>query len=145
MNESFVPVPPSGESVEFNTVKQAKQLVPSLCPMCHQAVLPEFYFCPNCGKNLREKPLSTSLSSQISIYLLSIVTPPLCFLTIGYWHGMKYLKSKDPKAKEIGIISIVLMTLSTIGAIWLMYFFTVQITQTLTGGLLGGSGSELNF
>ncbi len=145
MNEPSISIPPSGGHTESNETESTTRFVQSLCPVCHQAVSPEFYFCPNCGKNLREKPLSTSLSSQISIYLLSIITPPLCFLTIGYWHGIKYLKAKDPKAKEIGIIATVLIVLSTIGTIWFLYVFTVQLTQTLTGGLLGGSGSGLNF
>ena len=111
-----------------------------LCPVCHEPVRPEFYFCPNCGKNLKEKPLPTDAGAQIGIYLLSIITPPLCFLTVGSWHGVKYLKMNDPKAKQIGIISIILMTLSSAVTIWLVYALTAQLIQSMSGGLLGGSG-----
>lgn len=67
----------------------------------------------------------------------------MCFLTLGYWHGIKYLKADDPRAKQIGIVAIVLMALSTAVTIWLVYAFTVQFISSLSGGLLGG-GSNLN-
>lgn len=136
MDESSVPVPSDGGNAESSA--------PLLCPVCHEPVRPEFYFCPNCGKNLKEKPLPTDLNAKISIYLLSIVTPPLCFLTIKWWHGVKYLKMDDPKAKEIGLVSIVLMVLSTAVTIWLAYALTAGLMQSLTGGLVG-SGSELGL
>jgi hypothetical protein len=135
MNESSFPIPPSGEHVE--------QPTPLLCPVCHEPVRPEFYFCPNCGKNLKEKPLSTSLSAQISIYFFSIITPPMCFLTIKWWHGVKYMKADNPKAKEIGLIAIVLLALSTAVTAWLLYALTAQLMQSLSAGLLGGPGSGL--
>ena len=114
-----------------------------LCPVCHQPIQSEFYFCPNCGKSLKEKPLSTSISARIILYTLSIVTPMLCFLTISSWRGWKYFKSSDPRAKQIGVIAIILITLSTIVTVWLVYSFTIQLTQTLTGGLLGGYENSL--
>lgn len=126
MNESFV-------SPVVNNVESPASMQ---CPVCHEPVRSEFYFCPNCGKNLKEKPLPMDLSAQISIYLLSIVTPPLCFLTIKWWHGVKYLKTNDPKAKKIGVIAIVLMMLSTAFTIWFLYAFTAQLMQSVGGGLL---------
>ncbi len=119
---------------------------PALCPACHQPVKPEFYFCPNCGKNLQEPPLSVSVGAQTGLYFMSIITPPMCFLTIGAWHGMQYLKSADLRAKQIGIIAVVLMVVSTVVTVWLVYAFTVQLmslVSSLSGGLLGGSGSGL--
>jgi hypothetical protein len=114
---------------------------PVSCPVCHEPVRPEFYFCPNCGKNLKEKPLSTSLGAQIKIYLWSILTPPMCFLTIGSWHGVKYLKSNDPKAKKIGMVAIILLALSTVLTVWLVYVLVIQFeqsVQSLSSGLLPG-------
>ena len=86
-----------------------------------------------------------SLGAQASIYLLSIITPPLCFLTIGWWHGGEYLKADSPKAKEIGIVAIVLLVLSTAITVWFVYSFTVQLVQSLSGGLLGGTGGNIGF
>jgi len=51
--------------------------ISAVCPTCHQPVSPEDYFCPNCGKDLKAKPLSVSITTQIGIYLLSIFLPPL--------------------------------------------------------------------
>ena len=72
------------------------------CPQCHQPVLPTYYFCPNCGKSLHEPPLSTTVGAQTGLYALSIIMPMICFLAINQWRGMKYMKSADPQAKQIG-------------------------------------------
>ena len=79
------------------------------CPFCQVNTSSEDYFCPNCGKKIREKPLSNSIGKQINIYLFSLLFPPL-----GLWPGIKYLKQKDSKLKKIGVIAIVLTILSFI-------------------------------
>ncbi len=114
---------------------------PSLCPACHEPVLPTYYFCPNCGKNLREPPLSTSVSAQIGIYLLSIIMPAILFLAITHWSGVKYLKSQDPRARQIGIVAIILMTASTIALVWWGIVWYQQFMQSVAGGLFGGTGN----
>jgi len=78
------------------------------CPKCNLPNLAVFYFCPNCGKSLRSKPLSTSLSTQIGIYILSLLLPPL-----GLWPGIKYLFQKKNNAKIIGVAAVVLTLIST--------------------------------
>ena len=113
--------------------------IPVLCPVCHEPVKSDFYFCPNCGKNLKEKPLLTSVGAQVEIYLWSIITPPMCFLTIGSWQGIKYFKAEDPKAKQIGIVAIILLVLSTLITIWLVYISivdSIQYMQSISAGLL---------
>jgi hypothetical protein len=137
MNETTIPVPPSGGS--------AAPSAPLLCPACHQPVRPEYYFCPNCGKNLKEPPFSVSVGAQITLYTMSVVTPLMCFLTIGSWKGMKYLKSEDPRAKQIGMIALAIMAVTTVVMIWAVIVLTEQLVGSLSGGLLGGSGSDLNF
>lgn len=76
---------------------------PNPCPACHQAVEPAYYFCPNCGHNLKPAPPKTSPGSQIELYLKSILLPPFGFI----W-GYHYLKQKDTKSKLIGLTAIVL-------------------------------------
>lgn len=88
------------------------------CPKCHQSVRPEFYFCPNCGESLRAQPLSTSSGIQLWIYFLSIIMPLIAFLAIGYWPGVKYLRSSDENAKQIGYIATALMVISTVLTFW---------------------------
>ncbi len=118
--------------------------IPSLpiCPACHQPVQPEFYFCPNCGRALKEKPLSTTAATQAWIYALSIVMPWIAFLALHYWPGVKYIRSDDENAKQIGIIASVLMGISTIAMMWLLIVWTQQLVQSSLNniGNLGGFG-----
>lgn len=79
------------------------------CPFCQAFVKPDDYFCPTCSKKLREKPLSSSILKQISIYLISFFLPPL-----GLWPGFKYLRQNDQKLKAIGGIAILLTLISLV-------------------------------
>jgi hypothetical protein len=114
--------------------------LPVVCPQCHFPVKPEYYYCPNCGKSLRVAPLSTSLGTQLWIYAFSLILPVICYLAISYWPGVKYIRSEDPDAKQIGIIAWVLLILSTIvtfyyGIIWIQQ--TVQSSVNSVGNLGG--------
>jgi hypothetical protein len=113
----------------------------ALCPVCHLPIRPEFYFCPNCGKSLREKPLSASAATQAWIYALSVIMPMIAYLGLHYWPGVKYLRSPDPSAKQIGMIAIALMAISTVvtfwwGIVWLQGF--IQSSVNNVGNLGGG-------
>ena len=96
------------------------------CPSCHQPVLPSYYFCPNCGFNLRPAPLSTSSGTQLLIYAHSIILPSLLFITISKWKGYTYLKSPDPAEKQIGAIAMFLLVCSTIFTFWYAYTWTMN-------------------
>ena len=80
---------------------------PVTCPFCHVEVRSTDYFCFNCGKNLKPKPPSTSLTQQIIVYLEGFFLPPY-----GIIIGIRYLRQKDNTSKIIGIISIILTILS---------------------------------
>src|SRR4030042_1168633 len=80
-----------------------------ICPKCHVAVGPTDFFCYNCGKSLRAKPLSTQLSAEIMYYVGSLLLPPL-----GFWWGIKYLKQTDAASKRIGILCMVVTSISFI-------------------------------
>lgn len=77
------------------------------CPFCHVELKPTDYFCFNCGKNLKPKPPSTSLTRQIIIYLESFFLPPY-----GIIIGIRYLRQKDNTSKIVGMIAIILTILS---------------------------------
>lgn len=102
----------------------------SICSVCHQPILTTYYFCPNCGVKLNIAPLSTSVITQIGIYAFSIILPFICFIFVTKWQGIKYYKSNDPKAKQIGEIAWVLIILSTIAVIWLAYIWTQMAIQS---------------
>lgn len=112
-----------------------------ICPACHQKVLPQYYFCPNCGAKIKEAPLSTTLSTQAWIYAFSIILPMICFIFVTRWPGTKYFKSEDPKAKMIGQIAWALLVLSTILAIYLAYVWTQDTIQST----LNSINTDFNF
>ena len=101
-----------------------------ICPNCKQNISSLDYFCPNCGKKIKDKPLSTSLFRQILVYLLSFLLPPL-----GLWPAVKYLKQKDERSRMIGFIAIVLTIISVILSIWFAIGFINTFNQQLNAGL----------
>jgi hypothetical protein len=103
---------------------------PNICPACHQPILPQYYFCPNCGAKINSAPLSTTVGTQAWIYAFSIVLPMILFIFVTRWPGVKYFKSLDPKAKRIGQIAWALLIISTIVTIWLVYVWTQQTIQS---------------
>jgi len=104
------------------------------CRYCGKNILLSDYFCPNCGKKLKDKPLSVSIRRQIFIYLLSSLLPPL-----GLWPGIKYFRQKDEKARMIGFIAIVLTIIATVVTVWFsldfINTFNQQLNQQLNSSL----------
>jgi hypothetical protein len=105
------------------------------CPVCHQAVLPAYYFCPNCGTELNPRPLPTGAGAQAKLYLHSIILPMIVFITSSKWLGFKYFKSEDKKAKQIGAIAIALVVLSTALICWYAYVWTQDTIQASIAGI----------
>ena len=71
------------------------------CLVCHVSVRPSDFFCYNCGHNLHPTPPSTTISTVITLCLGSMILPPMGFI----W-SIKYLKSQDSKARNIGLVLI---------------------------------------
>lgn len=82
-----------------------------VCPSCQAVTSATANFCSQCGKKLKNAPLSTSVAKQIVIYLVSFFLAPF-----GLGYAFIYLKQPDAKARTIGIISLVL-TVSAIVAV----------------------------
>lgn len=103
-----------------------------LCAYCHQPLKPEYYFCPNCGKPVHNAPLSTEPLTQAGIYAFSIVLPMIFYLAITKWPGLKYYRSSDEKAKQVGFIAIVLLVLSSFVTFYYAYVWTEEAIQQAT-------------
>lgn len=97
------------------------QPLPNLlaCKVCKYVIQESWYFCPNCGKKLKHKPRSNSVWSQIKVYAISILFPPL-----GIFPGLGYLLERNNKSKLIGLICIILTLLS-------LYVSIIYITNLL--------------
>jgi hypothetical protein len=106
--------------------------ISNICPSCHQTILPGYYFCPNCGFNLKSKPVSISISAQIGTYILAVLLPPL-----GLWPGLKYLAEKNPQAKRIGMIAIILTLISAVLMIWGIFALFGNYINEMQGALGG--------
>ena len=100
-----------------------------VCPVCHFPLTDNYYFCPNCGKQLKEPPIS--IAKQLSVYAVSVLLPPL-----GLWPGIKYLLAESPQTKKVGIIAIILTVVSSIITIWLFMGIMNGVNQSL--------GSQMN-
>ena len=105
-------------------------LIEKTCPVCHQPILSQYYFCPNCGTKINSTPLSTTPQTQAWIYAFSIILPMICCIFVTRWPGIKYYKSNDPKAKQIGQIAWAILILSTILTIWFAYVLTQRMIQS---------------
>ncbi|HSW96222.1 MAG TPA: zinc-ribbon domain-containing protein [Candidatus Saccharimonadales bacterium] len=107
-----------------------------LCPSCYKPITEDEYFCPNCGKKLRDKPVSTSIAKQTLVYLVSFFLPPF-----GLPWAYKYLKQPDKTSKSIGYVVIGLTILSVIISIWLTLSFINQTNKLLNSDLNGSFNS----
>ena len=120
--------------MESNLKEQISPLsannISGFCSVCHQPILAQYYFCPNCGNKLNSAPLSTTPGTQAWIYLFSIILPMICFIFVTRWPGVKYYKSNDPKAKQIGQVAWVLIILSTIFTIWMATVLTQKMINS---------------
>jgi hypothetical protein len=105
---------------------------PGVCPVCHQPVLPAYYFCPNCGAKVHEPPLPVDPFSQLLLYAFSAVLPVMCYLLISKWKGLVYLRSKDETARQVGVIACSLLVLSTFATFYYAYVWTEQALQQAT-------------
>jgi len=83
-----------------------------VCPQCHVSVQPTDYFCSNCGKNLKQKLSSVSISSQALLYVGSLLLPPMGFI----W-GFRRLREEGRTQKIIGMITIGLTVVSLVYSI----------------------------
>jgi hypothetical protein len=103
-----------------------------VCSVCHQPILEQYYFCPNCGHSLKEKSMPVSFMMQIGLYALAIFLPPL-----GLWPGIKYAMKNNPQARWVGAITIILTLLSTVLTIWGIFYFSNSYLSQISGSLYG--------
>ena len=59
----------------------------------------------------------------------------ICFIYVTKWPGMKYVRSKDEKAKQIGQTSWFLLILSTILTVWFVVVWTQNYIQSTVNDL----------
>ncbi len=106
-------------NISFN-----QQTSPNICPSCGNMILPNFKFCPNCGKSVESREIT--VGRQIYIYTMSLILPP-----IGLYYGIKYLFNSSTKKKIIGGVAALLTIISLIITIWISAGFFQQIQKEI--------------
>ncbi len=107
------------QNISQNHPQGPEQVQPmQFCRYCGATIFPNVYYCPNCGKKLKNPPLSTSISAQIKVYTFAVLLPPL-----GIIPAVRYLVSKEKHAKTVGIITLVLTIIMT----YISYVLFIQI------------------
>lgn len=88
---------------EINFKEKYNDNMNQRCPFCHSPIQPDWFFCPQCGKVLQEKPIHISVGKQILMYLVCFFLAPF-----GLVWGIKYIRNKDRKVKLVGLVCIIL-------------------------------------
>lgn len=96
------------------------------CSVCHQPISLNNYFCANCGKNLRPQPLSTSTSTQVMLYLKSLLLPPL-----GIIWGIRYLRQSDVSSKLVGLFTILITIIEIVFLIQTTVYTVNTVNQQI--------------
>jgi len=112
--------------VPLATANKNLKLPNPICKKCQSVVGDNFYFCPNCGKKLKEPPFKFSLSNTVGNTLVSILLPPLGFLP-----GIKHLLMHDQKAKILGLLYITLTIIATVITIKIMVDYFNNLNKML--------------
>lgn len=102
------------------------------CPFCNNLISPTFFYCPVCGKKIKEAPVSTSLAKQLLIYSVSFFLPPF-----GLGWAFSYLKQENPMARRIGWVALILTVVSVIATIWVTIGFIHYYVSILNGVATG--------
>ena len=77
------------------------------CPECKNTIDDKVFYCPICGKKIKEKPVNLDFGRIAWLIFLSAVLPPLNISLT-----MRYIKSPDVKARQWGWISLGVMCLA---------------------------------
>lgn len=97
-----------------------------VCKYCGKPVVAEQYFCPFCGKKLKNPPVSMSLRSLVWLFVLSTILPPL-----GIGLTIRYIKAEDEKAKRIGWISLIVTAIAVVVMVLLSISAMNSATQQI--------------
>ena len=97
------------------------------CPQCGSPVSPDVYFCPNCGKKIKNPPPSTSFKAQLGVYFVSLFIPPF-----GLWYAYKYLRRGGNTENKIGYAAIILTIIGIWLAVWMAQSLINSLNQALS-------------
>jgi len=95
------------------------------CKYCHKPIWDSYFFCPSCGKKLKEPPFVFSWLKTIGVILESLLLPPL-----GIFPAIKYLRIKNNTARLIGLTAVSITIIMTAILIILLTTYLNTMSQT---------------
>jgi hypothetical protein len=108
------------------------------CRQCQNPITENVYFCPNCGKKIKEPPFKLKWGNVFGILFASILLPPL-----GIFPGLRYLRYKELSAKILGLSAIILTLLFTFIMFYVFIGFFNNMNKTYnTIYNMGGNSSS---
>ena len=114
--------------------ENANLMIP--CPNCKNQIDPNVFYCPICGKKIKEPPVSTGFWPILGLFLFCILLPPLNIPL-----SFKYLRAADTKAKTLGWISLFVMA----AALAVITVITINVVNEVNRQVEVEMGKYLGF
>lgn len=106
-----------------------------MCKSCQNPISPTYFFCPYCGRKLRQPPQSTSVGKQIGIYFLAVFFPFFSIIP-----GVRYINQPDNKSKAVGVVTLFLTGVSLLINIYFLFVLKDTFMQLFNSPLLINTG-----
>ena len=94
----------------------------TFCRYCQKEIPEDSYFCPVCGKKLREKEEKISLIKEIFIYIICFI-----FVPFGMHWFFKYVRSADGTKKRVAFMSLVITLIAVATTVSVTYNYIQSI------------------
>ena len=101
-----------------------------VCKYCSLPISREDFFCPHCGKKLKEKPVSLGIWSLLWLLILSTLVPPF-----GIGLTIRYIRAEDKRARTIGWISLIITIVALVATVWISIGLMDSINQQVNSAM----------
>ena len=97
-----------------------------ICKYCSLPISREDFFCPHCGKKLKDKPVSLGILSLSWLFILSTLVPPF-----GIGLTIRYIRAEDERARIIGWVSLGITVFALVTTVWISIGLMNTINQQM--------------
>ena len=105
-NQNTTPTLTNTKAVNQNSQQSTDSVI---CKNCKQLVPSVSFFCPTCGKKIKEPPYKFSFLGVTGVVLESVLLPPM-----GIVPGIRYLRREETSAKMVGLLAIIITIAATV-------------------------------
>lgn len=101
-----------------------------VCKSCQNLISTTYFFCPYCGKKLKEPLLATSFGRQLGMYFTAVFFP-----IIAIAPGLRYINQREEKSKAVGTIILLIAGITLMVEVYLAFEFYQQFGKYLNSSL----------